>query len=306
MIHTENLYSSIILKNAKNIKKFRVITGYSSGLFIERVLQDCPNASIELYIGMALQGISKIDHLRYIRLSRRKNVNVFYVYRLPNVHQKIIEITDNSGDQITYVGSANFSENGFGKQSEILTTVADDLDGVFKTIKDQVALCSDKEILQYILLTNDNLVLKKDSTNSKVQIRKNRGMKNLLQCDEYLKIPLLRKEWRQDVAINAKIPYLDLVGTNYGHFFEKTEECKINFRNKTLVADRYGDFGKRLYFKNVNLREFVKKYLNIRSEEITFEDVENTWILIEKNMFGEYNMDIIINIDGSDEYFTLD
>uniref|UniRef100_UPI003AF155FF hypothetical protein n=1 Tax=Ligilactobacillus animalis TaxID=1605 RepID=UPI003AF155FF len=68
-----------------------------------------------------------------------------------------------------------------------------------------------------------------------------------------------------------------------------------------------GDFGKILRFKNIDLREVIRKSLAIQNDEITFKEVENLWILIEKNMLNyRYDMEIIVNIDGSDEYFTLD
>lgn len=305
MIYTENLYNAVILENSSSIRMLRVITGYSSGSFIERVLNDCPNVSIELYIGMALQGISKIDHLRYINLSKQNNVKIFYVHKLPNVHQKIIEITGENRKKTTYVGSANFSENGFEKQSEILTTIAEDLEDVFKVVRQQCLSCVDKEVFCYIPLVNSQI--SEEIVKDREIDHRNVRMKNLLNCDEYLKIPILRKTWRKGVAINAKEPYLDLVGTAYSQFFQGEKEYVVNFRDKKVLIEKYGDFGKRLRFKNIDLREVIRKSLAIQSDEITFKEVENLWILIEKNMLNyRYDMEIIVNIDGSDEYFTLD
>lgn len=68
----ENLYDNIIAKNADRYSHLRVITGYSSGNFVHRVLNDFPNLKIELYLGMAMQGISNRDHKAYREITMMK------------------------------------------------------------------------------------------------------------------------------------------------------------------------------------------------------------------------------------------
>lgn len=304
MIYTENLYSEIILKNRKKIEKFRIITGYSSGTFIEKVLRDCHNVTIELYIGMALQGIGKVDHLKYLKMSTRKNVKIYYVYKLPQVHQKIIEVYNRTGEKITYVGSANFSENGFGKQMELLTTVSDNLENIFESVQQRAILCNDSKTLETIPLTNTQGNSEKEIEQSTTIARKTE-IKSLLQCSEYLKVPIIRKEWGSKRAVNAEPPYLDLYGTNYSQFFGENEVLECSFKEQKFTIYRQGDFGKKLYFKDFDIREILKRLLNIGSE-FTFEKFENIWILFKKTTSNEYNLDIIVNVDGSDKYFTLD
>lgn len=294
-----------VLKNRQKIEKFRVITGYSSGTFIEKVLRDCHNVAIELYIGMALQGISKIDHLKYLKMSTRKNIKIYYVYELPYVHQKIIEVYNRSGKKITYVGSANFSGNGFGKQMELLTTVSDDLDSIFESVRQRAILCNNSKTLETIPLINVQENSEKEIERNTASVAKKTKIRSLLQCNDYLRVPIIRREWGTKRALNAEPPYLDLYGTNYNQFFDKNEVFECSFKKQKFTIYRQGDFGKKLYFKDFDIRAILKQLLNIESE-FTFEKFENIWILFKKTTSNEYNLDIIVNIDGSDEYFTLD
>ena len=110
-----DLYERIMQANADEFDCLRVITGYSSGDFIKKVLSDFPNLNIELYLGMARQGVSIRDHDYYQSITQKGVVKVCYVTDKPMIHQKVMEFY-NSRDRIGYVGSANFSFNGFFEQ----------------------------------------------------------------------------------------------------------------------------------------------------------------------------------------------
>lgn len=134
MIYTAYLYNQIIKTSAKHFEYLRVITGYCSGNFLKRIYTDFPNLSIDVYIGMAQNGISYSDFQIYKELTRKSQIKVFFHVSGPNNHQKIIEFK-NPG-RIAFIGSANFSENGFGlSQNEIVAEVKDNLDNVFSAEK---------------------------------------------------------------------------------------------------------------------------------------------------------------------------
>ena len=138
----ENLYDNIIAKNADRYSHLRVITGYSSGNFVHRVLNDFPNLKIELYLGMAMQGISNRDHKAYREITNDEIGKIYYVNQLPMVHQKIIEFYDSGNTQrIGYVGSANFSFSGFMTQRELMMPTKDPLNRPFEIIRPQSSLC---------------------------------------------------------------------------------------------------------------------------------------------------------------------
>ncbi|MBT8932744.1 hypothetical protein BTI56_08295 [Lactobacillus delbrueckii subsp. bulgaricus] len=160
----ENLYNNIIAENAEKHSKLRVITGYSSGNFVNRVLSDFPNLKIEMYVGMALQGISQRDHDLYRKISDNGAGEIYYVDKLPMVHQKILEFYDGQEAQnIGFVGSANFSYSGFMKQREIMASTAEPLSDLFRYVKKQSGLCL-SDNLQDVPLMNSFKVFKRAGT----------------------------------------------------------------------------------------------------------------------------------------------
>lgn len=138
----EDLYNNIIAENADKHSKLRVITGYSSGNFVNQVLRDFPNLNIEMYVGMALQGVSQRDHDLYRKISDNGMGEIYYVDRLPMVHQKILEFYDGQEVQnVSFVGSANFSYSGFMKQREVMASIDEPLNDLFGIVKKKSGLC---------------------------------------------------------------------------------------------------------------------------------------------------------------------
>ena len=70
--YTENLLFSIFTER-KGIVSINVITGYSSSTFLDKVLSILPEVRINVYIGMALSGITKKDHKRFVEICSDKD-----------------------------------------------------------------------------------------------------------------------------------------------------------------------------------------------------------------------------------------
>lgn len=155
MIYTNHLYSQIIKENAKHFEYLRVITGYCSGNFLKRVYADFPNLSLDIYIGMAQNGIPYSDFKIYKELSEKSLIKIFLHVNGPNTHQKIIEFK-NPG-RVAFIGSANFSENGFGlNQNEIVAEIKDNLDNVFAVEKGNCVSVLNPLISELIPLIQEN------------------------------------------------------------------------------------------------------------------------------------------------------
>jgi hypothetical protein len=134
----DDLYNNIIKANSKKYRNLRVITGYSSAIFIKKIVSEFPNLNLTIYIGMARHGILKKDHVAYCNLVKENKVKIHYQITDPGTHQKVLEFYNNGNDHIGYIGSANFSENGFGQQREVMAVLEDDLSIVFRK---QAKLC---------------------------------------------------------------------------------------------------------------------------------------------------------------------
>lgn len=152
-----DLYKRIVVKNSPKYNRLRVITGYSSASFIKKVLNDFPNLELTIYIGMARQGIFDGDHYSYCQLVEGGNAKIYYQVESPDTHQKILEFRNANNDHIGYVGSANFSENGFEVQREAMAIVNEDLTNVFKDEEDLCLLCTDPKVRKLISISKDEM-----------------------------------------------------------------------------------------------------------------------------------------------------
>ena len=73
---------------------------------------------LDLYLGMARQGILEKDHKYYQDITAAKKARVSYVTEKPFIHQKVLEFYGNGYRR--YLGSANFSYSGFESQCEVM------------------------------------------------------------------------------------------------------------------------------------------------------------------------------------------
>ncbi|OTO30526.1 phospholipase D family protein, partial [Enterococcus sp. 3C8_DIV0646] len=153
---TDKLYERIFINEYKQSTQLRVISGYASPEFLERVLREfC--GKISLYIGMSEHdGIAIKNHQRFVELCNRfgSRLKVYYQIEGPPSHMKLIEFTSLT-TKSTYIGSANFSENGFFKQREVMTKVDSFNDSIF-TYQELISrLCLDPDIDIFIPFYED-------------------------------------------------------------------------------------------------------------------------------------------------------
>jgi hypothetical protein len=107
----------------KNFRKLKVLTGYASSAFLFHILEQYPEIEIDLIIGMSKKdGINRWDHEKYVQIvNQNPRVNILYRVTTPGVHSKIYYWYDElMGNSNIFVGSANFSWNGFRDQIELL------------------------------------------------------------------------------------------------------------------------------------------------------------------------------------------
>ncbi|WP_270370881.1 phospholipase D family protein [Aerococcus urinaeequi] len=149
MLLTRDLYNEVFNTETKHYKKVRVISGYASGTFLKRVVNDYPNLEIELYIGMARNGITLADHQTFVEHSNNKGVKVYYQIKGIQNHMKLYEFY-NDISSTTYVGSANFSEQGFFNQLELLTKVSSNNNELFVREFSNSILCTDSKVADII------------------------------------------------------------------------------------------------------------------------------------------------------------
>ena len=112
---------------------------------------------LDLYLGMARQGILERDHKYYQDLTTAKKARVSYVTEKPFIHQKVLEFYGNGSRR--YLGSANFSYSGFESQCEVMLETTESVEGLFRQAKKQSILCTDTKIPKYIPLLKDQTAI---------------------------------------------------------------------------------------------------------------------------------------------------
>lgn len=125
MITTPDLYNDVLLEPyRKGYRRLRILTGFASSAFLHHVSNELPSAEIELTIGMARKdGIRKWDHSEFMRLSKMtpNRIKVFYHIGDQPIHVKCLSWIGKN--ILSFVGSANFSWNGFGFYYEAMESI---------------------------------------------------------------------------------------------------------------------------------------------------------------------------------------
>lgn len=272
-VYVDNLYQNIIKKNAEKYVCLKVITGYSSANFLNRVHNDFPNLKISLFIGMALDGISIQDHKGYCNITEKSDVNVYYHVMRPETHQKIIDFFDESNNHSTYVGSANFSDSGLENQNEIMVSVEDNLDDVFSFEQSNCLLCTDSRVAMTIPFSESDKRLSEhhygksedDKNTKKLEFKFDEKImtKNPDDYSDGILVSLIHndKKWKVS-GINAKNPYVSIV---------QLLACVVPINKKFILkigknkyhAKRCGRLDRNIELIDGNWADIVKKVLNI-------------------------------------------
>lgn len=157
-VYTKNLYESIFGEICTSYTRLRIISGYASAAFLSRIMNDFPNLKIELFLGMTSQGLPINDHLEFQHCMQSKNINVYYQIKGKPNHMKILEFS-NMEDKKTFIGSANFSENGFFHHKEVLVEVKvnSSFDVLFEDQLNDSILCTDDRVNDLIIFHGNTL-----------------------------------------------------------------------------------------------------------------------------------------------------
>lgn len=150
--YTGELYERVLQENLENAIKLNVISGYTAPSFINRVMKDFPELSMNIYIGMAREGISVEYHEEYKQIVKatKEKVKIYYKHVPPLTHIKLYELYFSDSPNISFSGSANFTKGGFDDYHEILFQIPAMLSDVFNKVAQGSILCTDSAVGNYI------------------------------------------------------------------------------------------------------------------------------------------------------------
>lgn len=302
MILSNNLFEEVINKESSRYNKLRIISGYASGTFLKKVATSCPKLEITLFIGMTQNGITLNDHIIFQNLTKDNKIKVFYQVKEVQNHMKLYEFY-NESSSITYVGSANFSENGFFKQRELLAPIEAENDLIFENQLQNSVICTTPKIEEIIAINNNQNTIFGEEETSEIDInafevsggelseysKRNSffQFRNYIDDDfDKISVEILgnsNKKWSYE-GINgifnrksSKSILITQTGHHFDRFFPKDSEfyihSDIGIKYKARIGGR---FNKELYLLDGSFYDYVNMHLNLSTRRpINKDDLEN-------------------------------
>lgn len=299
-----SLFNEVIVSNGFLAIELNVITGYGSPSFLRKVVEVFPDLSINLFIGMSNEGISYEDHNQYRIIEEQTKIKIYYQRNdvLPPTHIKLLQFIYRNDEERIFIGSANFSENGFLRNREIMVKTSEiDTSLLFSWQKEHSVSCHSNEVEDLVNLYASEEDFHKDSPaiieeihepiegissfENKIKsfkINKNKYdfMNQIYLWNQYEKIetPLVlprKNDANFDVTgINAWIkgnkPYIkEGVVYRFRYFFPTDQVFKIfTDDGYCFEAKLNGRFGKELHFINVDIADYFINRLGKVSRNI--------------------------------------
>jgi len=161
MLYSKNLYDSVLLNPFKNenVSKLTVITGYSHPSIVDRHFKDIDNDRFNLKLLIGMGNTSLIEHRTYKQMMVDLFPERFECYYIKNnmrVHSKLYNWSNDTGNNFSILGSANYSQNGLitNTQKELLYKINNDnsemISQYLTTIFDNSIICTDENALELI------------------------------------------------------------------------------------------------------------------------------------------------------------
>lgn len=139
---------------AQGYRHLRVLSGYVSPIFVEYVMETYDELLLEVIVGMvSMDGLSNWNHQAFLGLVNRfaNRLTLQYQTSRPGNHRKVYYWHDDLLEGKVFVGSANFTRNGFGRQREVLVEATfSNVEEVFNDLS--IIECNSPHVEEFITL----------------------------------------------------------------------------------------------------------------------------------------------------------
>lgn len=167
---TKDLVSEILTKPARDCADtLYIVSGYATatmGYFhldqLKRVNKN--SLQIKLIVGMcATEGIGKANHLAFQRLVKEDYPDKFecrYLIKPPPVHAKVYTWIREGKPFVSFIGSANYTQNGFGKSQRESMASHDAREGLvyYSSLRGDTVDCCNPKIDKFIPIFDEREV----------------------------------------------------------------------------------------------------------------------------------------------------
>lgn len=163
MIFADNLFEQVLINPVNNgFSRLQIVSGYATAAMVfhhlEALRKISDNVKIELIIGMAVKdGASLSNHSAIKKLMNdfKDQFRSSYLMELPPVHSKLYIWSDSNNSSISFIGSANYTQNAFFKNREILANCeSQSAVNYYNSLIDQSIYCDHEEAENLIQIYN--------------------------------------------------------------------------------------------------------------------------------------------------------
>jgi len=165
---TSDLFEEVLIKPVlAGADTLRVLSGYATPAMALRHIESLNNLEkfvcVELIVGMpVVDGISLTNHKGFQDLSAKDFFQCSYIYRPPAVHSKVYVWLKDQKPLAAFAGSANYTQNAFGKQREVLAPCDPNLcDTYITNIAAESIYCNHNDADQLVQIYNDKLLTRR-------------------------------------------------------------------------------------------------------------------------------------------------
>ena len=299
MIVSDLFYEALVKPCKEGADSLRIISGYATSAMafhhIEELKKFSSAFDVSLLIGMSgTAGLSVANHNGFKQLCEEFSgqFKCSYIYKTPPVHSKVYVWYKNSQFYKAFVGSANYTQNAFFRQREILCEFGNaNIATYFNRVEEESIYCDHIEIENYIRVYNDNDYYKTHQHEEIIDVAGGSTEFEVNQQDRILVSLLDRNEniqnraglnWGQREGRNPNQAYIQLPPDVYRseffpirgeHFTVTTDD------SKTFICTRAqkNEFGAAIETPHNNslLGEYFRNRLNLPSGSfISKEDLE--------------------------------
>lgn len=141
---------------SQGYRSLRVLSGYVSPIFVEHVLETYDELQLEVIIGMvSTDGLAIWHHRAFLDLMNQfpDRLEIFYQVVSPGNHRKVYHWQGGILEERVFIGSANFTQNGFGRQREVLVeSTFPNIDDVFSDLN--IVRCDSPNVEEQVRFYN--------------------------------------------------------------------------------------------------------------------------------------------------------
>jgi len=178
---TRNLFESVLIRPAvEDADSLFIVSGYARATMayahFAQLKDHNKKVNIKLIVGMsALEGISTINHLSFQRLVTKdfpKQFECRYLISKPPVHSKVYTWKKGEDPRMSFVGSANYTQRGFGPLQRESMGNLDPNEGIayYTELLEGTIDCRDPQVEKLIdIYEDDSIVIRKRKKKEKLE-----------------------------------------------------------------------------------------------------------------------------------------